>query len=220
MCCVAILAAILLATSLPQHEAVTDKRVSHNILVKEANAVAKFNNGNFCLPRDHWKRFQENKVIRYNQSNCTKAELLTCHCVSAKLRAGTSTEIDYYFGHCLYGCFMNNFSQYYDISTESALKGEKCALFHRTGLLCGKCEQGYGVPSYSFNIHCVPCHNVTLWKNILHYIAIAYGPLTVFLMFIVVFTVSVIFQKAQFSISMVSVLTQHLSMASFLCVRC
>ena len=188
MCCAAILAVLLLITSLPQHEAITEKRSHHNCFVEEANAVAEFNS-NFCLPRDHWKSFQENRVIRYNQRNCTKAELLTCYCVLAKLRAGNSTDFDYYLEHCIYGCFMNKSFQYHDISIESALKGEKCALFHRTGLLCGKCEQGYGVPSYSFNIHCVPCHNVILWKNILHYIAIAYGPLTVFLMFIVVFTV-------------------------------
>ena len=95
---------------------------------KEANAIAELNNGNFCLPWHHWKSFQENKVIGYNQSNCTKAELLTCYCVSAKLRADNSTDIDYYLGHCIYGCFMSKFSQYYNISTESTLKGEKCAL--------------------------------------------------------------------------------------------
>ena len=84
MCCVAILVVILLVTSLPQHEAITDKRVPYNILA-EANVVAEFNNNNICFPRHHWKSFQENKVIRYNQSNCTKAELLTCYRVSAKL---------------------------------------------------------------------------------------------------------------------------------------
>ena len=50
MCCVVILAVLLLATSLPQHEAITDKTAHHSSFVEEANAVAKINNSNFCLP--------------------------------------------------------------------------------------------------------------------------------------------------------------------------
>ena len=183
MCCMAIFAVLVLATALPQHEAIIDKRAPHSF-------STVINNNSYCLPRIHWKNYEESKVIRYNQSNCTKAELLKCYCVSAKLGA-TMNSTEFVLGHCFFGCFVSKFSQYYDISTEGVLTDKNCDVFQRVGLLCGKCKQGYGIPSYSFSTHCVPCHNVTLWKRILQYIAVAYGPLTVFLILIVVFTVSV-----------------------------
>ena len=68
---------------------------------------------------------------------------------------------------------------------------DSCILFNRRGLLCGKCKSGYATAAYSFSLKCVSCHNQTLWKNILLYVAAAYGPLTVFLVIIIVFTVSV-----------------------------
>ena len=49
MCCVAILVVLVLATSLPQHEAISDK-AHHSSFVEEPNGVAEFNNSNFCLP--------------------------------------------------------------------------------------------------------------------------------------------------------------------------
>ena len=74
---------------------------------------------------------------------------------------------------------------------DSAIHSNLCLHFNRRCLLCAKCAQGYGVPCCTFSLHCVPRQNVTLWRNVLKYVAIGYGPLTVFFIFIVMFTVSV-----------------------------
>ena len=46
-------------------------------------------------------------------------------------------------------------------------------------------------PAYSFSLKCTRCSNESLWTTVPQYILVAYGPLTVFLAVIVVFTVSV-----------------------------
>ena len=53
------------------------------------------------------------------------------------------------------------------------------AWLHRTGVMCGKCEDGFAPPVYFFG--CVNCTNYNDYKyNWLKYIAVAYLPLTVF----------------------------------------
>ena len=69
--------------------------------------------------------------------------------------------------------------------------GTLCSQYNRSGTLCGGCKSGYGPAVYSFSLRCVECHNVVFWKRLLLYILIAYGPLTVFLVIIVFFTISV-----------------------------
>ena len=64
-----------------------------------------------------------------------------------------------------------------------------CSCYNRIGRMCGKCTNGYGPAAYSFSLKCVEC-NGPFWKQLLYYILIAYGPLTVFLAIIVVFTIS------------------------------
>ena len=90
---------------------------------------------------------------------------------------------------------------------------EFCAVFNRNGILCGDCKPDYGRPGYSFMIDCVPCHNVSLWRNILHYVAVGYGPMTIFLIFIVVFTVSVNSAPLHGFIFVCQILTSSLFMA-------
>jgi hypothetical protein len=50
--------------------------------------------------------------------------------------------------------------------------------FHRTGTLCGKCEDGYYPLVYSFDMYCIRCPNGGLnwWKFVLA----AFLPLTIF----------------------------------------
>ena len=52
---------------------------------------------------------------------------------------------------------------------------------HRTVQMCGKCEDGYAPPVYSYFFGCVNCSNYNDYKyNWLKYIAVAYLPLTAF----------------------------------------
>ena len=71
------------------------------------------------------------------------------------------------------------------------MQNRQCSPFNREGVLCGKCKEGYGVPAYSFSFKCTKCGNESLWTTIPRYILVAYGPLTVFLAVIVVFTISI-----------------------------
>ena len=59
---------------------------------------------------------------------------------------------------------------------------------HRTGLMCGGCEDNYTLPVYSYNLTCVYCSDYKY--NWLKYIAVAYIPLTIFYVIAVVFRIS------------------------------
>lgn len=89
-------------------------------------------------------------------------------------------------GYCYYTCF----SQGFFVARNNSNDLEKqCHKFKRSGRFCANCKNGYGFPAYSFSLKCVKCE--ASWKNIATYIAVAYGPLTLFLILIVVLRVSV-----------------------------
>ena len=54
--------------------------------------------------------------------------------------------------------------------------------------MCGKCIKDYGFPVYSYRVDCVKC--IDHKYNWLKYIALAYLPLTVFVLVIVIFKIS------------------------------
>ena len=135
---------------------------------------------NNCFPS--WSELKHKRVILQN-SPCS-LDILRCYCLSS---TGNGS---YAIGHCLYGCFKTKSSMEYYTVDDKNFDQYTCNLFNRTGLLCGKCGDGYGPPAYSFSLKCVPCQNETAWKNIIFYVTVAYGPLTVFLIIIVAFTVS------------------------------
>ena len=62
--------------------------------------------------------------------------------------------------------------------------------FSRYGIFCGRCKRHHSVPVYSLQyIRCAECDGFS-YKNLFKYIAIAYGPLTLFFFFIVIFRLS------------------------------
>ena len=63
-----------------------------------------------------------------------------------------------------------------------------CDDLNRNGQLCGKCKKGFAPPVYSYSLKCVNCMDYSL--NWLKYIAVAFGPLTVFSFIITVFHIS------------------------------
>ena len=134
----------------------------------------------FNLP----KSARPTHIIHYSDNFC-KASVLRCYCLTTT----NTTSDDYALGHCLEGCFITDkFSEYYMVS----LIGNEslCAPYHRTGTLCGTCVNGYGPPVYSFSLRCVKCPNKGFWGRLLRYVLVAYGPLTIFLVIIVIFTIS------------------------------
>ena len=70
---------------------------------------------------------------------------------------------------------------------------ETCSYLRRTGTLCGECMGGYVPPAYSYNMECFKCSHTH--HNWLKYMAVAFLPLTVFMIIILVFRVSVLSPK-------------------------
>ena len=95
-------------------------------------------------------------------------------------------------GPCLYGeCFLaNDFHSYRPLPSNTSKLNELCSRYHRDGQLCGRCEDGFALPVYSYNQSCVKCEN-DYGSNWLKYLAASLLPLTLFLIMIVMFRVRV-----------------------------
>ena len=100
-----------------------------------------------------------------------------------------------YVGACFYNSRYINDSSY-DLffhelpkNPETLINNSTCTAFHRTGLLCGDCEDGYGPLVLSYNLSCVECPDGH--KNWWKFILAGFVPLTVFYVFIFVFNINV-----------------------------
>ena len=65
-----------------------------------------------------------------------------------------------------------------------------CSRCHRKGHLCGECEDNYTLSLYSYDLGCVQCGD-GLWYNWFTYIAVAFLPLTLFYIIMLIFSISV-----------------------------
>ena len=71
--------------------------------------------------------------------------------------------------------------------TTEELNNAACGQFNRDGQLCGRCKEGYHPPVYSLDIRCMKCSDSRYaWMK---YIAVAYIPLTVFLLLVMCFRI-------------------------------
>ena len=89
-------------------------------------------------------------------------------------------------GYCQFTCFRQSFLIAPNLQ---ALINDQCSPFNRKGMFCGQCNNGTAYPAYSFSLKCVSCESD--WRNVVKYIAVAYVPLTVFLILLMVFRISV-----------------------------
>ena len=117
------------------------------------------------------------------QEKFTQIGILQCYCIF------NDSSHNLMVGPCFYGCFSRpNLYTYYKTYNDL---DKPCREGDRTGPLCGECNNNTenGVPAYSFSLKCRHC--VPSWRNVVKYLAAAYGPLTIFFVIIVVLTVSV-----------------------------
>ena len=96
-------------------------------------------------------------------------------------------------GTCLYNFFNISkatpyLSNYHILPLNFTLNDEMCGHFNREGNLCGKCKENYSLPAYSYELHCIECTYTSY--NWAKYIAVAFGPLTLFLFIIFLFKIS------------------------------
>ena len=83
-----------------------------------------------------------------------------------------------------------------------------CDYLNREGRLCGACKQNHYIPLYSYDFKCYQCHRGLL-SNILIYLTVAYLPLTIFLVIVVIHRVSVTSPKLNVAV----LLCQYLALS-------
>ena len=64
-----------------------------------------------------------------------------------------------------------------------------CGRIHRTGILCGRCGDGYGIAVNSETFDCVPCNDTNTAVNATYYVLSLYLPLTILFAVIILFKI-------------------------------
>ena len=122
----------------------------------------------------------QSNIIICDDKTLTSA-VLGCNCVTYDNETGST-----FAGKCVYNC-ENHHSQsdghlgYYTLPNKPQLlllNTSFCNFFHRTGLLCGNCEEGHNPLVLSYNLSCVECPDGH--KNWWKFILVAFVPLTFF----------------------------------------
>ncbi len=110
--------------------------------------------------------------------------LLCCYCMTY-----TTDYSNGVVGHCLLGCsqtIMNTL--YMELPhTIHNLTNLMCGRYKRKGQLCGACQENVAISSYSFDLTCISCQHSNWGK----YILVAFGPLTLFCILIIVLRINV-----------------------------
>ena len=114
------------------------------------------------------------------------AAVLDCNCVTYDETSGST-----FVGSCFYNCLNLKDSVYHrlPITPKQLINKSVCSHLHRTGLLCGDCEEGHSPFVFSYNLSCVKCPDghKNWWKLILA----GFVPLTFFYFFVVLFNINV-----------------------------
>ena len=92
-------------------------------------------------------------------------------------------------GLCYYSCF-NNFFRYLIPQNVSELNEMMCSNINRDGQLCGSCKEGFAPPVYSYDLQCVQTSQCTHYSTWWKYIVVAFLPLTVFYIMVILFRIS------------------------------
>ena len=109
-----------------------------------------------------------------------KSAVLDCYCMTYNESTGTVV------GACFYNCVRNNDLKdviYHPMpNIVENLTQYMCGYFNRDGQLCGECKTNYSPPVYSYDLHCTMCTDDQY--NWMKYVAIAFAPLTIFLVLV------------------------------------
>ena len=119
-----------------------------------------------------------------------RSAILDCHCATYDTQSGST-----FAGSCFYNCKdilptrQHDLFQHLPLKPEMLVNYSACLDFHRTGLLCGDCEEGYSPLVLSYNLSCVKCPDGH--KNWWKFIVAGFVPLTLFYIFIVIFKINI-----------------------------
>jgi len=150
-------------------------------------------------------------VVRCDDHS-NELDLLICYCMYFN-EEDDSTVV----GHCFYPCI--NQHTYFSLPLNgSQLNEAQCANLNREGLLCGHCKEGHSLPVYSYQfLSCVNCQDYS-YKNWLKYIAIAFGPLTVFYIVVIACRISATSAKLNAFILVNQIMANSVQMRAILAI--
>ena len=172
------------------------------ITVTECNYISE--NATGC---PLWRSSNASTTAISKAVKCTQDEygnyqlsLLPCYCVT-QYHHNSSVAVA---GFCPYTCNATkipllNYITLNTTTNATVLTESLCKQFSRTGQMCGECEKGYAPAVYSYSVNCVNCTNYKF--NWLKYIAVAFGPQTLF------FTICVFTKLSVTSGSMIGYVT-------------
>ena len=131
----------------------------------------------------------EHRIVKCNQDSQV-AMVLDCYCVTYD-----EDTRETFAGACFINCakspnkipFEDKIYTQVEKNT-SKLNSQMCGST-RAGRLCGECKDGYYPKAYSYDLTCMPCENGN-W-NWGYYVLAAYGPLTVFYLFVLLVKLNV-----------------------------
>ena len=135
----------------------------------------------------------ETVFCKFNGSS-SKVGVLDCSCMTYDEKRNETV-----VGHCIYNCENGTESTkinrvYQPVNNytlriaPSNFTDRVCNYLNRTGRLCSECTNDHYPPVYSYTFECIECD--IRWYNWLLFIAEAFVPLTIFLVFVLVFRVS------------------------------
>lgn len=111
--------------------------------------------------------------------------VIDCSCITPHF---TGKETIFVVGDCIFNCInvtkSNGDNIYFQAPSD-------CSSLNRNGTLCGQCIDGYVLPPYTYDFKCIKCNNNNWWL----YAIYAFLPLSVFIICILVFRVSVFAPK-------------------------
>ncbi len=152
-----------------------------------------FNSSEVCPP---WSSCFQNKTCKCSRHNdyvnCGREKTFVeyCYCLTY-----SKEDPIFQLGACIYNCGTRY--KYFTVtntrlkvpSNRSELDAAMCGHLNREGTLCGRCNQNYSPPAYSYEMNCIYCPqgHGQWWKFILA----AFGPLTIFYVFLLLCKVSI-----------------------------
>ena len=118
-------------------------------------------------------------IVKCNET-LQESGILDCYCMTYNEATGTVVS-----GACLYNCVNNALKDAVYLPMPNALEhlnDAMCGRLNRGGQLCGECKTNYSPPVYSYDLECTMCSGEQY--NWIKYVAIAFVPLTVFLVLV------------------------------------
>ena len=142
--------------------------------------------------------------------------ILTCYCLTLSEKMNT-TEV----GLCIYNCYHLGKTKF-DVDVAyitlpnniSDLNDAMCGMYNRTGTLCGDCVSSTYLRAYSYDLSCTNCAGD--WSNWIKYIVVAYVPLTIFYIVILVFKINIPSSHLQGYVLFCQILSSPISMRALL----